>query len=177
MNTTKKIIILLLLVTVTFSCEDYLDVNDDPNAPSNVAIDLRLKPVILLSNGAAQWRASREIMLVTQYGASKERGASAETWKFTNLYMAWQNIFVWAYPNAVDLIVMGEDQNCPHFSGVGKIFKAFLLFLATDQQGSTPYDDLYNGRDAAILTPRFVEQKVIYEKCLALLDEAIIDLS
>lgn len=177
MNTTKKLIILLLLVTGSFSCEDYLDINDDPNAPSNVAIDLRLKPTILLSNGAAQWRGSREVMLVTQYGASKDQGAASETWNFNNRYFIWQNTFVWAYPNAIDLIVLGEDQNCPHFSGVGKIFKAFLLFLLTDQLGSIPFDDLYDGRNQALLTPRFEEQKVIYEKCLALLDEAIVDLS
>ena len=177
MNATKIIIVLLLLVSTTISCEEYLDVNDDPNAPSNVSIDLRLQPVILLTNGAAQWRSSREVMLVTQYGASSERGAASETWKFTNRYFNWQNTFVWAYPNAVDLIVMGEDEDSPHFTGVGKIFKAYMLFLLSDQLGSIPYDDLYNGRTQSVLTPKFEEQKVIYEKCLAVLDEAIIDLS
>ena len=177
MKTLKNIIIFFLLVTVSFSCEDFLDVNDDPDNPAVVALELRLKPAILMANGAALWRGMREVMLVTQYGASESKGFSYETWKFTNRYFIWQNTFVWAYPNAVDLIVLGEDQNSPHFSGTGKILKAYLLFLLSDQLGSIPYDDLYNGRAEPVLEPRFEDQQVIYEKCLALLDEAIVDLS
>jgi len=177
MKSIRKITVLLLLVTIAYSCDDYLDVNDDPNAPSNIALDLRLKPVILLANGAAMWRGTREVAAIEQYVASREPGRTADSWKFDNYYFIWQNTLVWTYPNAVDLIVMGEDQNSPHFSGVGKIFKAYLLFLLTDQLGSIPYDDLYDGRSASILEPRFEEQQVIYEKCLALLDEAVVDLS
>ncbi len=179
MNTISKIIIFILLISVSVSCEKFLDVNDDPNAPANVALDLRLKPTILMANGAAQWRGTREVAAIMQYVASSNGtgGFSATRWEFTNSYFVWQNTLVWTYPNAIDMIVMGEDQNSPYFSGVGKIFKAYLLFLLTDQLGSIPFDDLYNGRDQAILEPRFEEQEVVYEKCLAVLDEAIIDLS
>ncbi len=177
MNITKKIIALLLLVSLTFSCEEYLDINDDPNAPADVALDLRLKPTILLANGAAMWRGTREVVAITQNMANRQPGQAPDCWKFTNQYFIWQNTLVWTYPNAADLIVMGEDQGSPHYSGAGKIMKAFLLLLLSDQLGSIPYDDLYDGRQSTILEPKFEEQKVVYEKCIALLDEAVEDLS
>ena len=177
MNTIKKILILLLIVVASASCNKFLDVNDDPSAPSDVALDLRLKPAILLSNGAAQWRGAREVIAIEQYVASRDPGDAQDCWKFDNKYFIWQNTLVWTYPNVVDIIVMGEDENSPHFSGVGKIFKAYLLLMLSDQLGSIPYDDLYNGRSTPVLEPRFEEQQVVYEKCLADLDEAIDDLS
>ncbi len=177
MKTIIKIIILLLVISGTYSCNKFLDVNDDPNAPANVALDLRLKPAILLANGAAQWRAAREVVAVTQYVASRTAGSTADCWNFGSHYFIWQNTLVWSYPNAVDMIVMGEDQNSPHFSGVGKILKAYLLLSLSDQLGAIPYDDLYDGRSATILEPRFEDQQIVYEKCLNDLDEAIEDLS
>lgn len=177
MNITKKIIALLLLVSVAFSCEDYLDINDDPNAPANVALDLRIKPTILLTSGAAMWRGTREVVAVMQYMAHRQKGQAADCWKFTNQYFVWQNALVWTYPNAIDMIVMGEEQGSPHYSGAGKVIKVYLLMLLTDQLGSIPYDDLYDGKSKTVLEPKFEEQKDVYEKCIALLDEAVIDLS
>ena len=177
MNTLKKILIMLFLVTITFSCEDYLDINDDPNAPANVSLDLRLKPVILLTHGAAQWRGTRETSAVVQYVAGRQAALNADTWNITNRNFFWQNTLVWTYANAVDLIVMGEDQNSPHYTGVGKIFKAYLLVSLSDQYGKIPWDDLYDGRSQPVLQPRFVEQSVIYDGCIKLLDEAVDDLS
>ena len=40
-----------------------------------------------------------------------------------------------------------------------------------------PWDDLYDGHSQPILTPKFEDQKDVYEKCIALLDDAIVDLS
>ena len=177
MNTIKYILISFFLVTVITGCDDYLDINDDPNAPSDVSLDLRLKPVILLANGAGQWRATREVSAITQYVASRQEARTIDTWDFNSAYFFWQNSLVWVYPNAVDLIVMGEDQNSPHFTGVGKIFKSFLLLSMSDQYGKMPWEDLYDGRQATVLTPRFIDQEIIYENCLNLLDEAITDLS
>ena len=170
---SKILIALLLLLTVTYSCDDFLDVNDDPDAPSTVALDLRLEPMIRLSNGAAMWRGTREIAAVMQYVGGINSGNAADCWKFTSANFVWQNTLVWTYPNAVDLIVMGEDQNSPHFSGAGRVFKVFLLLMLTDQHGEIPYDDLYDGRSPVKLEPRFEKQQDVYVKLLDELDMAI----
>ncbi len=174
---TIKYLIFISLTTLLIACDNYLDINDDPNAPSKVALELRIKPTILLSNGATQWRGAREVSVVSQYVASRQKARSFDTWNFTSRYYFWQNSLVWTFPNAVDLIVMGEEQNSPHFTGVGKIFKTFIILSMSDQYGKMPWDDLYNGKQATILTPKFVAQKTVYENGLKLLDEAIQDLS
>ena len=177
MKNLKYILSIFIIVFFFSSCEEFLDINDDPNDPANVSIDLRLKPTILMTNGAAQWRGAREIVAVTQYVASRQKGNAPDTWNFTSRNFFWQNALVWSFPNAVDLIVLGEEENSPHFMGVGKIFKAFLIVSLSDQYGKMPWDDLYDGKSSPVLTPKFVDQKTIYENCINLLDEAIADLS
>ena len=177
MKNLKHILLIFILIISISSCEKFLDVNDDPNAPANVSLDLRIKPTILMANGAAQWRGAREIVAVTQYVASKSKGANPDTWEFTTRNFFWQNALVWTFPNAVDMIVQGKEENSPHFSGVGKIFKAFLIASLSDQYGRMPWDDLYDGIHQPVLTPRFEDQKTIYENCINLLDEAVVDLS
>ena len=127
MNIMKNIkYILTIFITVFFftSCEEFLDVNDDPNSPANVSLDLRIKPMILLSNGAAQWRGSREIVAVTQYVASRQEANSPDIWNFSSSNFFWQNALVWSFPNAVDLTVYSFVKLSDT-----QIFKNTILYL------------------------------------------------
>ncbi|GET32546.1 hypothetical protein PbJCM13498_14090 [Prolixibacter bellariivorans] len=177
MKQLRYIILPILLMLLATSCDKYLDVNADPDAPTQVSPDNRIKPLIRLANGAAQWRGTREVSDVMQYVASYQAARSYDIWNYTASYYFWQNTLVWAYPNAADLILLGKETNSPNFSGVGEIFKSFLILSLSDQLGRMPWDDLYDGVQETILMPRFEDQKTVYEKALATLDQAIVDLS
>lgn len=172
-----KLIYMTVLVTVMYSCSDYLNVNDDPNNPSRVSASNRIAGAISTSSGAAQWRGTREISGVTQYGLTAlKTGANrnAETWRFTAGYFLWQNAYVNTMPNAVDLIVLGEDEGDPHFVGVGKTLLALNFGLLTDQYGAIVVDEYYDGRSQLALTPSFQDQQTVYQRIQALLDEALV---
>ena len=158
------------------SCQKFLDVNEDPNNPSKVEAASRIAGAITTSSGAAQWRASREVAGVTQYGAiqsASSGGYSATNWRFTSGYFAWQNAYVITMPNAVDIIVLGEEEGNPHFVGVGKTLLALNFGLLTAQYGDIVVDDFYNGKDMISLVPKFNTQKEVYERLQTILDEAI----
>lgn len=164
------------LVTVMYSCSDFLDVNVDPNNPSIVSASSRIAGAISTSSGAAQHRGVREIAGVMQYGLNGlTTGANrnAETWRFTASYFLWQNAYVNTMPNAVDLIVLGEDEGNLHFVGVGKTLLALNFGLLTDQYGPIVVDEYYDGRSQLALTPSFQDQETVYQRIQALLDEAI----
>lgn len=170
---------LLFVVTLFLctSCENYLDVNDDPNLPTSVPAHSRLIGAITTSNGASMWRGSREVAAVTQYASTALTTGSninAETWRFTASYFFWQNAYVFTMPNCVDLIVQGEQEGNPHFVGAGKTLLALNYGMLTDQYGAIVVDDYYNGTSQINLTPTFNTQEEVYQKIQQLLDEAIV---
>ncbi|MEX1193222.1 MAG: SusD/RagB family nutrient-binding outer membrane lipoprotein [Brumimicrobium sp.] len=175
-TTLKKYGSILLIIFLGISCDDFLDVNEDPNLPSVVPTEDRLIGAIRATNGASQWRATREVSAVVQYGTTRNTTGgffNAETWRFTSSYFFWQNAYTWAIPNAVDLIVLGEDNDLPEFIGAGKVLQALNFGMLTDQYGSIVVKDSYDGRSQVNLTPEFDEQEVVYEEIFRILDEAI----
>ncbi len=171
----NKLIIVLTLLSLFFldiSCKKYLDVNEDPNNPTDVAPEKRLVGAITLSNGAAMFRGSREVVAICQYGCAEFQGA-AETWRMTSAYFFWQNAYTWALPNCVDLVRLGKSESKPEFIGAGEVLMAYNFGILSDQYGSIVLDDYYNGTAAINLIPKFNDQQSVYTKIDSLLDDAI----
>jgi hypothetical protein len=132
----------LLVATLLFgsACDDYLDINKDPNLPTIVPAHSRLVGAITTTNGASMWRGSREIVAVTQYASTANvatgTNRNAEQWRFTASYFFWQNAYVFTMPNCVDLIVLGQQEGNPHFVGAGKTLLALNYGMLTDQYGA-----------------------------------------
>ncbi len=171
----KKIYFIILsisMLTIT-SCNDFLDVNADPNNPQIIPLENRLIGSITMTNGAAMWRGAREISAVTQYGASGVASAGPETWRFTASYFFWQNAYTWAVPNCVDLVVQGVDEGSPHYAGAGRTLEALNFGMLTDQHGPIVVSEAYDGVSQVNLTPVFDSQEFVYEQIIQKLDEAI----
>ena len=172
-NRYKEISILVLgIFFLSTSCKKYLNVNKDPNNPSQVSAANRLVGAITTSNGAALFRGSREVNAITQYGCAENRN-SAETWRMTNAYFIWQNTYTWALPNCVDLVDLGKKEGAPQFVGAGEVLMAANFGLLTDQLGSIVVDDYYNGTSQINLIPKFNDQQTVYERIDSLLNDAI----
>ncbi|KEO75480.1 SusD/RagB family nutrient-binding outer membrane lipoprotein [Anditalea andensis] len=175
-NRNNIIYLLVILLFFNSSCENYLDINQDPNLPTIVPAHRRVIGAITTSNGAAMWRGTREVAGIMQYattGLATGANRNAETWRFTASYFLWQNAYVFTMPNCVDLIVLGEDEGNPHFVGAGKTLLAMNFGLLTDQYGDIVLDDYYDGRSQITLTPSFNTQQDVYQRIDQLLDEAI----
>lgn len=173
MRTIYKLFLGLALSFTATSCEEFLDVNADPNNPSYIPVENRIIGAITMSNGASQWRASREIAAVVQYAASGLRASGAETWNFSASNFFWQNAYTWAIPNCVDLVIQGQEEGSPHFAGVGRTLEALNFGMLTDQFGRIPVTSAYDGVSQVNLTPTFDDQEIVYQLIIEKLDEAI----
>ena len=170
----KKIYLLLAVFIISVSsCDNFLDVNLDPNNPQSIPLENRLVGAITMTNGAAQWRGAREITAVTQYAASGAVQNNPETWRFMASYFFWQNAYTWALPNAVDMVVQGVDEGSPHYAGAGRTLEALIFGMLTDQKGPIVVTEAYDGRSQVNLTPKFDSQEVVYQLIIEKLDEAI----
>jgi hypothetical protein len=170
----KKIYLTLIVFIFTvMSCDNFLDVNLDPNNPQSIPLENRLVGTITMTNGAAQWRGTREITAVMQYAASGSAANGPETWRFTPSYFFWQNAYTWALPNAVDMAVQGVDEGSPHYAGAGRTLEALIFGMVTDQKGPIVVSEAYDGRTQVNLTPKFDSQEEVYRMIIEKLDEAI----
>lgn len=174
--------LILLSLAITTSCsEDYFDVNSSETKPttSSLAPQYRIQGAIENTTGTAQYRGSREILAVTQYGARHTAAYDSDSWRSTfttGRYFLWQNAYVYSLPNTADLIVLGKRDNSPNFTAVGKILRAYLFGMTTDQYGDIVTNDTYDGESTMNITPKFVTQKEAYQTIFKLLDEAIAEL-
>ena len=176
-----KYLFSIFLITLTSCSDDYFDVNDSTTAPTTLSLapEFRIQGAIENTVATAQYRGIREVLGVVQYGSQNSSAYYSESWN-TYLtwgsYFLWQNAYVYALPNTADLIYLGKQYNAPNYVAVGKILRAYILGMTTDQYGSVVLDETYDSESAMNITPKFQSQQEVYEKIIIYLDEAIVQL-
>lgn len=87
-----------------------------------------------------------------------------------NFWDTWYDVledFQYAIDNA-------DAKGLPQFKGPAKVMKAYLFQQVVDCYGNVPYSDAFKGSSS--ITPKFDDQKSIYDSLIVLLDGAITDL-
>lgn len=176
----KKIFYLITLSLILFSCKKWLDVNDNPNVPNSTipTADQRLPPLIAQFGDSYQSAGTRAAFLSQQLAVTY---AVNNNWNLTRWYSntssanwPWQCWYVNAAVNVTPLIEAAQKVGAYHYIGAAKIIKAWGFGALSDFYGMMPYDEFDN---ASIITPKFDDGSEVQQKILALLDEAISDLS
>lgn len=170
----KSFIIALLAIGLV-SCEDFLDVNEDPNNPTSVPVNAQLPAFQIALADVHGGAFSRfNCMLVQQVEGV------ARQWTSFNQYTgltpnrfdaAWQNI----YENVLNEVKIAKtsatENGFNHYLGVLNIIEAYTLMLATDVWDDMPYTDALQGLTAQ--NPTYDTQASIYVAIHTLLDNAI----
>ena len=177
MNKLKNILLLSVAsILILSSCkETWLDINEDPNTPSNSVATLgsRLAWIqhhYLYAQGTAGVRASTITQQVTFVSSTAQQSMSAG-WNpistmSTTPYQWW---FVAAAANLEDLETRAEKENAYYYLGAAKAIRAMGFMLMTDWYGEMPYTEAVG----EAITPKFDDGKTIFEGCLADIDKAI----
>lgn len=181
MKNILKYINLLLVVLLLASCDDYLDVNTDPNNPTEVSPDLVL-PVAQKYTGeiiAASDEGGRRyqgLANLFMYNWSQSDGFNwyPDEFKYLVTSSFYIRIFEQAYYDALkqyEVLVQMEDANYDYYKAIGMIMQAFHFQLLVDTYGDVPYSEaLQRGGDA---TPAYDDAQTIYNDLIVKLTEAI----
>jgi hypothetical protein len=170
----------VLLVVGLGACEDFLDVNDNPNAPETAVVDIRLPALEAEfihstyygenSMWGAEWmqqfaynRETRSYSQVQRYELSETDASGAWDYFYTRPGNA-------SYTMIQDATGTGDD----YYHGLGLLFKAWTFQIITDLWGPVPYEEAFRPE---IREPKYDDQKTVYAGILGLLDSAIVDLS
>lgn len=172
----KKILYFLLpfLMLSGSGCENFIDVNKDPNNPLDVQESLILP--------AAELTVSRNLMsgytavLVQHYlqnMAANQPNPQLGTYRLLpdEITGDWSSVYVTGLNNLRLMNDKAEKTGKLNYAAIAKILTAFTLGTATDLWGDIPYSEAFQG--STNFTPVYDPQEQIYTTIQSLLDNAI----
>lgn len=168
----------LIFSLACVSCNDWLDVNENPNTPTNTvaSVETRL-PWIQHFYGYAYGAASMRVSWINGTITSRNGFSSGSTHTYMPVWnpsngvsvTPYQQWFVGAAANIEDLKKKAEETQAYHYTAATLVIEAMGYMLMTDLYGEMPFREAVGAQ----LTPKYDDGKTIYEGCLQKLDEAL----
>ena len=180
-NIIKYTTVLLLSGVLLFtSCKEYLDVNTDPNNPTEVSPDLVL-PVaqkytanmIKGSDGGRRRINTLGNMMMYNWSQSDGFAWYPDEFKYLVTSSFYQYVFDNSYTNSLKqyTVLEGLDAKYDYYKAIAMIMKAYHFQLLVDLYGDVPYTEaLQRGSNS---TPKYDDAKTIYEDLIVKLTDAI----
>ncbi|MGJ1268706.1 SusD/RagB family nutrient-binding outer membrane lipoprotein [Sphingobacterium spiritivorum] len=178
-NYILSILLTLVVSSLLFnSCNKNLDINQDPNNPTEVPENLMLSA--LLSNFSYEVNGgepTRFTVLWTKHLAGAIAGAHTGNYLLNggdvnNLWTSYSYTDV--MNNAVLLKNQASANGNPNYSAIAKIILAWNLSIVTDLFGDVPYSEAFRGGEG-IFKPKYDSQEDVYKSIQSLLDEAVVE--
>ncbi len=174
----KKIFyILVITATVLIAgCQKFLDVNKDPNNPTDVQESLLLAPVEQnISDNIQGGNASINIQNYLQDIAANQTNPGLWNYQSFNIDFDgdWFNFYVVCLNNLKILNDKAEANGNYNYAAIAKILTAYTLGTATDYWNDIPYS---KGFDKSNFLVPYDSQESIYDTVQSLLTRAVSDI-
>ncbi|WP_276089295.1 SusD/RagB family nutrient-binding outer membrane lipoprotein [Pedobacter sp. JY14-1] len=170
--------VLLVFLTVMSGCKKFLDVNRDPNNPTQVTEKLMV-PAILGTFGF-EVAGGYPVRLSSSW--TKHTAYAAVGPHEGNYYLTANDVDnFWRYSSYTDvmitckqLIKQAEENGNAKYAAIGKIILAWNMSYITDAFGDAPFSDAFKASEG-IVKAKYDTQEDIYKQIQSLLDQAIAD--
>ena len=169
--------VILGAIALTTACENFLDVNDNPNTPEIVSPNLYLPPMIHWLITAPQFDGRFVGRYTQQWTLPQTSGTIPNTWErhgydrlSDNGAQQWRDVYWSLGQNLVDMMNLAEEQERWDILGVGQLMKAWGWLVVTDLHGEIIVKQAI---DPTRFTFDYDTQEFTYQEVLRLLDEAI----
>ncbi|MEO8820308.1 MAG: SusD/RagB family nutrient-binding outer membrane lipoprotein [Ginsengibacter sp.] len=163
---------LLLLAFFTGGCKKYLDINSNPNAASEPPIEGLLANTTDLT-AYNVFNISDYTSYYVQYLASPSINGSTDTYQQVDPSGTWGGIYN-VLTDLHDMNMFAQQKGLVAYEGVANILTALNLSMSINVWGDMPYTEAFVG--VSNLTPKYDDQKSLYDTCLALIDKGIAQL-
>lgn len=177
-----KFILPFIVGLSLFSCDDYLDINDDPNNPTSdlVSPDLAM-PAGLSRPFSTFTTQSNELGNVwTNAWAGNVNsitGLFSQEFSLdiTNSFRTgiWQNTYLTTA--TLSGIYNYDSSNYDNHKAIALVARAFYMQYVVDLYGDAPYSQMHLGSDN--LTPAYDDDQAIYRDLVSDIDEALLLIS
>ncbi|WP_233530557.1 SusD/RagB family nutrient-binding outer membrane lipoprotein [Gelidibacter salicanalis] len=171
-NFIYKCSLIIGVMLLASSCDDYLDINDNPNNPTQAPL------AGLMTNSTFEtaqnvFRLGDITSNYVQYLASPNPASSSDTMEESSFDNLWENLYG-VMTDLNDMILKAEETGANHYQGAGQILLALNLAMTVDSFGNVPFSQSFNFET---ITPAYDEDNGLYTEVLSLLDQGIVNLS
>ena len=179
-NLNYKIGILAALILVFAGCgKDYLNINVDPNNPSDVPngqllTGSQINVINALGVGSAGLGRSASVMVHQTMNRSNDDGYAITGNDFT-INTSWQTLYAGGLQDIEVIIRAGTLRGEFQYVGVAKLLKAYTYGSMVDVWGNIPFTEATLGEKNPF--PKFDDGSAVYASLFLLIDEAIGDLA
>ena len=180
MKNIFKYINLLVITLILASCDNFLDVNNDPNNPTIINPELVL-PVAqkytanIIAGTDDGFRRANTLGNMMMYNWSQSDGYAwyPDEFKYLVTSSFYQDIFEDSYTQALKQyqILTQLEGNYQNYKAIAMIMKAYHFQLLVDFYGDVPYSEALLRKQNA--TPKYDDARAIYTNLLLQLTEAI----
>ncbi|MFY7664799.1 SusD/RagB family nutrient-binding outer membrane lipoprotein [Flavobacterium sp.] len=155
------------------SCQDFLDVDKDNDNPTNAPLSLLLTGSQVDLNNLTNFNLNGgTILSVYTHQTTTREEYDQYGLKVDNINMLndWNAVY-YTLLNINNIISRGTESGDLVYVGIAQIEKAYIMSVAVDLWGDVPFSEA--GRlESGIISPKFDEQRTIYNEIFALLDAA-----
>jgi hypothetical protein len=177
----KKLIILFLtlsMLSVTSCDNDFAELNVDPTASPNIAVNSKFS-YLFLDTAAGEYELSFTSILCA---GQLVQQVIDQTFPQSSIYTLredlqaawWETQYSTTIKSVVDIInQLGSEGNVGTEMGIARIWKAYLFHVLVDQYGDTPYFDAGMGFLSGVTRPAYDDDEAIYMHMLEELEAAV----
>jgi hypothetical protein len=175
-KTLFHIIFLGVLTVGLASCEkDFLDVNTDPNNPTESTVDL----VLPTAQGYTAYIIGNPFQILgglwSQYWTQGPTGSQYKTFdQYTvtssDFDRQWLQLYAGPLNDAKFLIDEGTRLNRNNYAATGKILQAYIFQYLTDLHGDIPFSEALDPNNPS---PKYDSQEEVYNGLVKLIEEGV----
>ncbi len=172
----NKLIRILIIAPILFSCDKFIDVNQNPNNPTAVPPSTILPTTTVGMAFANSNALGQATAVLVQYSAgAANQPLQYDRFDLDNLLdNQWSGEIYGNTLNDLQILITQNQTDNPVYAGVAKIEKAYVISMATDLWGDVPYSEA--GRGLEFAQPRFDKQEDIYQGNASLGIQSLFDL-
>ncbi|MBC8152433.1 MAG: SusD/RagB family nutrient-binding outer membrane lipoprotein [Bacteroidetes bacterium] len=161
----KYILPILFLLFATSCDNEFEQINNNPNVPTQVSADLLLAGVLRNTINDQVNEAWGIGNIVIQHTA-KIQFVNEDRYLWGERSGVWNSVYgnMRNVQNIIDLATVSQQNN---YLGVALIWKSWLYSLATDAYGDIPYTDATKAKSEGVYTTKYDTQESVYTGILA----------
>jgi hypothetical protein len=173
-----KIWALATIVVCASGCEEFLDINTDPNNPSNVTVSQLLTSAEVnmvnsfgIGNPGLSTPASILVHQTVQRGSVDSYNVSGDDFQ---IQTAWQNLYSGALEDYKIIVEQGTEENNLQYVGIARILTAYTYSMMVDMWGDIPFSEALLAADQQF--PHYDDDAAIYAELFTMIDLGIADI-
>ncbi|MBC7571903.1 MAG: SusD/RagB family nutrient-binding outer membrane lipoprotein [Spirosoma sp.] len=168
----NEVVVTALLLATASGCQDYFDLNSNPNLIDNPPLNSLLSTTTQKTAYSSQ-RVANFTSYFVQYLANPGAGGSTDMYQITDYTGTWDYVY-FALADLYDMKKKGQEQGASEYVGVADVMIAYHLSLITDSFGAAPFSKAFDGSS---LRPAYDTEEALYQTILNLLNESLTELA